>query len=431
MRNSIFFLFLILFTLFFPAHASAGILDDLRNLISNRAHQIKELNREIEEYKERVEETQEEAKTLEGELDRLDVSERRLRGNIKTTQGDIQETASSIFSLETEIIEKRREIKENVGDLSQTLRILHELESQSLVEIIFSGNSFSAFWDNVENIERFQASVQTSLRELSELERALEEKRDAHEKERRSLIAHQQQLSNQRLLVEINQEEKARLLEDTKNKEANYQQILEVRLAKKEALEKEILEFEERLRIEIDPNSLPSTGTGVLRWPLDSLYITQYFGTTPFATANPQVYNGGGHNGIDFRASVGTPVRSSSGGIVRGVADTDSQCYRVSYGKWILVEHFNGLSTLYAHLSLQSVSVGQEVQEGQIIGYSGNTGYSTGPHLHFAVFATKAVGISGQDTEKYISRVCGVELTLPLSAKNGYLNPLSYLPRLE
>lgn len=419
----------VLFSCAIPAEA--GILDKLRGMISERIDKIKEINREIEEYTQKVEETKKEAQSLQGELQRLDASEEKIRGDISYTRSKISSTAETILSLEAEIAQKQEEIKKNEGDLSQTLRILHELESRSLVEIIFSQNTFSSFWDDVENIERFQAGVHASISELNELERALRLKKSSYEEERENLVAYQKRLADQKRLVEINQKNKARLLEDTKNKEENYQQILKDRLEKKEALEREVAEFEERLRVEIDPTSLPNTGTGVLSWPLDSIYITQYFGNTPYATKNAQIYNGAGHTGVDFRASVGTPVRASGNGIVKGVADTDDQCYKVSYGKWILVEHFNGLTTLYAHLSLQSVSVGDEVQKGEIIGYSGNTGYSTGPHLHLAVFATKAVGISGEDTEPYISRVCGVELTLPVSAKNGYLNPLSYLPALE
>jgi len=205
--------------------------------------------------------------------------------------------------------------------------------------------------------------------------------------------------------------------------------MLSDRLAQKEALEREIAEFEERLRVEIDPDSLPETGTGILAWPFDNGYVTQYFGNTPYSSANPQVYSGIGHNGIDLRASIGTPIKAGQNGVVLDIGNTDTQCYKVSYGKWILVRHFNGLSTLYAHLSLVTVNPGDEVRRGDVLGYSGNSGYSTGPHLHFGVYATKAVSISeSEGPNKYISRVCGTYLKLPLSARNGYLNPLSYLP---
>ena len=100
-------------------------------------------------------------------------------------------------------------------------------------------------------------------------------------------------------------------------------------------------EFESLIRVEIDPNSLPKAGSGVLSWPLDSVKLTQYFGNTPFASKNPQVYNGGGHNGIDLRASVGTPVKSAGFGTVVDSGDTDASCDGVSW-QMVLIKHNNG-----------------------------------------------------------------------------------------
>ena len=167
---------------------------------------------------------------------------------------------------------------------------------------------------------------------------------------------------------------------------------------------------------------MPSTGSGVLAWPVDSVKITQFFGKTSFSTQNPQVYNGKGHNGIDLRASVGTPIKAALAGTVEGVGDTDTVCPRASYGKWVLIRHANGLSTLYAHLSLIRVGPGQSVSTREIVGYGGNTGYSTGPHLHFTVYATQGVKITALK-----SRACRGTYTIPVADLKAYLNPLSYL----
>jgi len=83
------------------------------------------------------------------------------------------------------------------------------------------------------------------------------------------------------------------------------------------------------------------------------------------------------HGGIDFALNIGEPIYAVFDGVVR-VAQING-----GYGNMILVRHYNNLETLYAHLSKMIVKVGQEVQAGDIIGYSGNTGFSTGPHLHF------------------------------------------------
>jgi murein DD-endopeptidase MepM/ murein hydrolase activator NlpD len=237
-----------------------------------------------------------------------------------------------------------------------------------------------------------------------------------------NLLALEDRLADRKYLNESSKKKKDSLLAETKKKEEIYKKNLAERMAKREALEKEIRAFEEQLRVEIDPDSLPRSGSGVLAWPLDKIKITQNFGNTPFATKNPQVYNGKGHNGVDFRAAVGDLVKSARSGKVVGVGDTDKQCRGVSYGKWILIEHNNNLSTLYAHLSLIKVSTGDSIKQGQVIAYSGDTGYVTGPHLHFTVFASKAVKVS-----QIKSKVCGTMMRLPTASYNGYLNPLSYL----
>lgn len=94
----------------------------------------------------------------------------------------------------------------------------------------------------------------------------------------------------------------------------------------------------------------------------------------------------GFHTGIDISGSYGAPIRSTADGVV-GFAG-----WRKGYGKTIIVKHDHGISTLYAHNSRYAVRAGQRVKKGQIICYVGNTGYTTGPHLHYEVRkANKAI----------------------------------------
>jgi murein DD-endopeptidase MepM/ murein hydrolase activator NlpD len=112
--------------------------------------------------------------------------------------------------------------------------------------------------------------------------------------------------------------------------------------------------------------------------------------------------------------------------VVLGTGNTDVTCPNASYGKWVFIKHGNGLSTLYAHLSVISVSKGESVSTSEVIGYSGSTGYATGPHLHFGVYAT-----SGSEITSFASKSCaGRTYTMPVADVSAYLNPLSYLPTL-
>jgi len=154
--------------------------------------------------------------------------------------------------------------------------------------------------------------------------------------------------------------------------------------------------------------------------------ITQYFGNTPFSTANAQVYNGHGHNAIDIAAPIGTPVYAALSGTVLDTGNTDlvPGCY--SFGKWVMVIHGNGLSTLYSHLSSIDVMKGQQVNTKQIVGLSGMTGYATGPHLHFGVYATEGTQVMTLKQFRGVAGGCA-NAKMPVATLTAYLNPLSYL----
>jgi glutamate synthase (NADPH/NADH) large chain len=116
-------------------------------------------------------------------------------------------------------------------------------------------------------------------------------------------------------------------------------------------------------------------------------------------------------------------VRNSGAiAVVEGVGDTDTVCAGASFGKWVFIRYDNGLSSTYGHLSVITAKTGQRVTTGDIVGYSGNTGYSTGPHLHMSVYAGQGVQIS---TLK--STACKGTYTIPLADTRAYLDPLIYL----
>ncbi|MFH1172919.1 MAG: peptidoglycan DD-metalloendopeptidase family protein [bacterium] len=114
----------------------------------------------------------------------------------------------------------------------------------------------------------------------------------------------------------------------------------------------------------VPPSSKVVTGGGML-WPIGSRRITQYFSWR--------------HSGVDIGIPIGTPIYASEAGVVIGVG------WSGGYGNQIVVDHGNGKTTRYAHLSQVYVKKGQAVEKGQTIALSGNTGWSTGPHLHFEV----------------------------------------------
>jgi murein DD-endopeptidase MepM/ murein hydrolase activator NlpD len=113
---------------------------------------------------------------------------------------------------------------------------------------------------------------------------------------------------------------------------------------------------------------------------------------------------------------------AAAAGTVMGTGDTDLVCKGASYGRWVLIKHDNGLATLSGHLSLIKVVAGQRVERGELIGYAGQTGYATGPHLHFTVAAAQGVEIKNLK-----SAVCPGTYTMPVFDARAYLDPILYL----
>ena len=189
-------------------------------------------------------------------------------------------------------------------------------------------------------------------------------------------------------------------------------------LAKKEIFEKELRDYEAQLQFILDPSKLPSAG--VLSWPLDNIFVTQQFG----AKTGPHRTYTSGHSGVDFRARSPLPVKAMADGIVNGVGDTDVICPGVSFGKWILIEYGNGLSSTFGHLSLIKVYEGQRVRRGEIVGYTGGTGRVTGPHLHVSLYVSSGVKVSIVPSKSCVGKI----LKQPIAAISAYLDPMYYLP---
>ncbi len=399
------------------------VVADVKKQLEERSNAIKNLEREIKIFDEAITTKQTEAKTLSQDLQFLNNTQKKLSQDLFLTQSKISVVESNLKDLETSIANHEKRLRVTHNGLSKALKEIRSEDEVNLVEVLLRGENLSTSWEQIDRLVSLEGSLSEHAETLRSAKESLTIEAQLREDEKLKLKKLENSLDDQRLIVLENSKSKDRLLKDTKSEESAYQKLRDTRLKQKLALEQEINDLEAKLKTIIDTGRLPKVGKGVLRWPVDVVRITQYFGQTEFATKNPQVYRGKGHNGVDFGVSVGTPILASASGVVKGFGDTDVACYRASYGKWILVEHGNGLSTLYAHLSLIKVKEGEKVSMGDIIGYSGNTGYSTGPHLHFSVYASQGVQI-----DSYKSRACGGKtLRVPLAPQDAYLNPLSYL----
>ncbi len=406
-----------------PLFGNAQTAEDVQEQINTQQSEIADIETEIKKYEVQLTEIGRKKQTLQGAVYELDVSRNKVNASISLAQRQINNTSATLSEIVTDIGNKENLIGQNQSALAETIRRINERESDSFVEILLSTKDLSNIWRDLDTVQQFQVVIRNEVDILSLQKEELETARVKKEVEQGALVDYKTELSTQQRSLDLNRRAKNSLLKETKNRESTYQELLDEKKKAQKEFEDQLRGLETQLQYILDPSSIPPAGKGVFVWPLSKVRITQYFGNTKFAKSG--AYNGSGHNGMDMGTPIGTPVKAVLAGNVKATGNTDAFPGCFSYGKWVLVEHVNGLTTLYAHLSDIAVSPGDAVSTGGVLAYSGNTGFSTGPHLHLTVYASDAVSVVRLGDVK--SRTNCADAKIPVSAWEGYLNPLDYL----
>lgn len=420
------FLLVILFC-FFPSPTTAQTNSDILDKIEETKRERDKLLEEQKKIQAALNEISKQGQTLQTTVKSLDTTRSKLANDLKLTQTNINASNLTIKKLEGDIGTNESEIETHKSAIKESLQQIAAYDKQSFVMGLLTYDSLDEVWSDTVSIWDLQEKINERINVLEKTQIKLIENKVAKESQKKQLVSLSSQLSGQKRVADETRTAQALLLSATKSKEAEYQKMLAENKAREEEFERLLFQFESALTAS-DASERPTGGKGSLAWPLDNVFITQQFGRT---SASTRLYVSGTHNGIDFRATVGTRVKSVRDGVVSGVGNTDDQrgCY--SYGRWVLIRHNNGLSSLYTHLSGSIVSAGQEVTEGQVIGYTGGqprqygSGYSTGPHLHFGLFVTAGVQVLPYSSSKNCQNV-----SIPLANPKDYLDPLGYLPNL-
>jgi murein DD-endopeptidase MepM/ murein hydrolase activator NlpD len=411
----------VVFMLFFQSNfAFSATVDELKDQIQKVTDTKAQLQKEIDAYELQLKDLAAQSTTLSNTIKSLDATINKNTLDIKLTQNNIDSTGLQIEQLSEDIGKNIDIINHDTEAIGSLIKQLDTYDNSSLIENLFKYRDLSEFWNEQQNIYLIQNQISQKIEETKNTKTTLENNKTQAEQKKSDLLKLKSTLTDKKKILDISKKEKNKLLSDTKNSEATYKKMLADKKALADAFDKELVQFESQLKFTIDTTSIPSVGKGILSWPLDKIKITQKFGMTAFAKTG--AYNGSGHPGVDFAASIGTPVKAALSGVVKGTGNTDTACPGASYGQWILIEHNNGLSTLYGHLSLIKAYTGQILNTGDIIGYSGNTGFSTGPHLHFGLYVTQGVKIMSRP-----STVCKATYTMPVADLRAYLDPLQYL----
>lgn len=412
-----------------PIVAQALTVQELQKEIEKKRLEKLRIEEENKKLEAQIQETNKQARSLQTEVKTLDTTQKKLQNDLKVTESNIGSTELTIEKVGVEILTSEQKIDQNKLALAESLRNIARADDQNSIEIFLKHKNLSVAWNAIDTIRQFQISVRDKTSSLLKLKDELEDKKEENVSKKSELEGLKGELANRKVVVEQNKKAKASLLTQTQSKESEYKKLLAENIERGRKFEQELFNFEAQLKIEIDRSKLPTERSGIVQWPLENITITQRFGKTIDAK---RLYVSGTHNGVDFRASTGSTVKSILAGVVQATGNTDDQKGCFSYGRWVLIKHPNGLTSLYSHLSASRVSAGQAIETGQVIGLSGGqpgtdgAGYSTGPHLHLGVFASEGVVV-----QKYASSNFCQQVSIPIASTDAYLDPLAYLPPLN
>ncbi|MBU6414770.1 peptidoglycan DD-metalloendopeptidase family protein [Patescibacteria group bacterium] len=393
-----------------PFRAHADMIGDLKNQIDQKNAEIKKLEEEGQKYGDVIAVKEKEIGTLQQRINALGRNIKKLDSDVKITNAKVKKTELEIQQLNAQIQEKELSIENKKAALALLLESIHQRDQENMIEILLKNPSLSSFFNEINATNILQKQIADDERELAELKNGLLEDKQNAEDKKTNLTGLRSVLQDKKILQQNEKNARTQLLADTKNQEKLYQQKLSDTQKRQQEIAKEIETLEEKLRLLVDPNSLPHP-SAIFIVPASGR-LTQGYGRTAFAM-NSDFYRF--HNGIDIANGYGTPIVAAGNGKVIAVGNSDRYCPGGTYGQYIVIKHENNLATLYGHLSLIKVTPGQNVAQGDLIGYMGHSGLATGNHLHFTVYDSRTLEIKQ-------SRVCGL---LPYG---GSVNPLNYLP---
>ncbi len=389
MKNlALFLVSVMLFGIGAAAVSAQSTSTDVDAQIRERASRLNQLNQEIQSAQSTLNQVQKQKSSLQTELKKLDTSIRSLDLNIQADGVVSQKLTLEIGSLADQLQAISQSIRSKEKTVADLFRAMQRADEQNMFVTILSGRSLADALLEVQSLHSLRNEFSGEVEKLSRLSEDYHHKLGAVTVKKGEVELHQENLENRKFIVEDQKSTKQAVLQETRSQEAVYQEKLAKLKAEQDALEDEIARMESQLNKNFNTNVLPPKSTGVLAWPLQDIRYTQHFG------ARSSLYRGKPHNGSDFAAPLGSPVFASADGTVMAVDNNDQSAFRkYQYGRYVLVKHSNNLATLYAHLSRQTVGAGQAVRRGELIGYSGSTGYSTGPHLHFGLYWAPSISL--------------------------------------
>ncbi|PIR98508.1 MAG: hypothetical protein COT88_01640 [Candidatus Colwellbacteria bacterium CG10_big_fil_rev_8_21_14_0_10_41_28] len=377
----------------FPVPGIAQEANEIQDIIEEKRKEVEKINQEIQKTQARIEVLDGQQQTLQNAIGQIDASIEQAELGIEYSKTTIEKLTYEISSLNMTVADVRAEANRKSEAVGEVLRNLQTRDGDiDLLSTMLSQDTLADSVFEFNALRNIQKDLADEVGELVKLQNKLTSTIVVSSSKKDELKIESQTLEQKKIVLDDQKGQKNDLLSVTEQQESLYQQHLTKLDREQQDLMSEIADIEKALGDRFDASNLPSRQPGFLSWPvvnsagLRTGVLTQHYGETAYSTA---YYRGRPHNATDIGAPAGTPVIAARDGVVARV-DYNGLYYQ--YGRYILIDHGNGLTTIYAHLSASKVSAGQGVKRGEVIGYVGNTGFSTGAHLHFGLYATPPGG---------------------------------------
>ena len=296
---------------------------------------------------------------------------------IRNVESQISTYEDLIAQTQAELADAQQKEEIQYDLFCKRVRAMEEEGTVSYWSVLFKADSFTDLLDRLDAVNEVMDADQAVIDrlealqdEISQKEAELQESKSGAEAARADLVSKKSALEKQR--AEANQ-----LIAQLAANESETEAEIDGMEEEEERIQREIQELSRKLAAQqAAAGQSNRSNPGGYIWPVDSRYITSTMG----GRASPGGIGSTNHKGTDIgRVGYTSPIYAAKAGTV-----IVSQRSR-SYGNYVVISHGSGNTTLYGHMSSRKVEVGQYVNQGDVIGITGSTGNSTGPHLHFEI----------------------------------------------
>ncbi len=356
--------------------AGAATTSEIKNQISSLKGDAASMTSKKAELQDQLASVKGDRNEAMAEKDLRDRELEYIKQEVENTVQQIAYYDQLITEEETLLAAARAKEEEQFQIFCERVRAMEETGAVSYWSVLFSASSFSDLLSravDIQDVIDYDNAVISQLktdRQAVADSLAVLEATQADQEEQKAVLE-EQKAEQERKVAEA-----AKVLRDAEADVAATQKLLDEQAADEARVAKEIArlqkEYDEKIRqnqIQINP------GTGY-HWPLPGHY---YLTSRQGSRIHPVTGRAHSHTGTDISAPGGTPIQAVKGGVVT-ISERGS-----SYGNYVVLNHGDGTSSLYAHMSARAVSVGQVVNQGAVLGYVGSTGVSTGNHLHLEI----------------------------------------------